>query len=353
MKLAFVLPALSNKGPIIVVRDIILGLPLDWEVTVFYFDDIVEVDFPNAVKLLRVDSFLTRIDLTHYDVVHSHLLRSDIFCILNKSLCKNMITTMHSDVVKETQFSHGKIIGFFLGHIWANLLRFFNRVIFLTEFQRSNFNFIKNNSVVYNGRPTFNIKDYINTPNSIMEEIKSSHSEKTILGACAHIVKLKGFSQIIDFLKSDTLNEYIFVLVGDGPDLDNLKEYASKKDVLNKCFFIPKTSDVNNFLRYFDIFVMTSYSEGMPLALLEAASHKLPVVCSSIPVITEIFSNEEISYFSLDNSKSLINAVKKIKDSPKVFGTNLHNTFIKHFTSSMMSSKYQEIYTEIVNANNK
>ena len=54
---------------------------------------------------------------------------------------------------------------------------------------------------------------------------------------------------------------------------------------------------------------MPSYSEGFPLAMLEAASMQKAIVCSDIPVFREIFSEQEIVTFELDNTNSLRDAL--------------------------------------------
>jgi glycosyltransferase involved in cell wall biosynthesis len=344
MDVAFVLPSLAKKGPIIVVQDIINNFPPGWLVTVYYFDDIIEVAFPPYVKLVNLKSFLSLVDLSRHDLVHSHLLRSDLFCSLNRRCINFLLTTVHSDIIHETQMSHGVILGYMYGTFWVNILRFSDQVVFLTDFQKNKFNFIKKSQTIYNGRPEYSQLNYINVENKIMLDIISNNGGKKILGACANVLKRKGYNQVVDFLHDDIDSEYIFVLVGDGPDLGDLKNYSLEKGVLNKCYFINKTNDVNNFLRFFDIFIMTSYSEGMPLALLEAAAHKLPIVCSDIPVVQEIFSATEIFYYKLGNIESLASAIGNVKECGDEYSYNAYRKFKREFTSSTMSVNYQKLY---------
>lgn len=50
-------------------------------------------------------------------------------------------------------------------------------------------------------------------------------------------------------------------------------------------------------MKYFDVYALCSHTEGYPLAFIEAAAAKLPVVCSDIPVFKSIIP-EECSCFS-------------------------------------------------------
>lgn len=78
MKIAFILPSLKNQGPIIVAKDIIQGLVDKAKlIDVYYFDkENIELLFPcNTYRI----SFFQKIDFNKYDVVHTHMLRPDLY----------------------------------------------------------------------------------------------------------------------------------------------------------------------------------------------------------------------------------------------------------------------------------
>ncbi|MGF7409756.1 glycosyltransferase family 4 protein [Providencia alcalifaciens] len=345
INIAFVVTSLSNKGPIIVIKDIIKHLPLNWKITIYYFDNIIEVKFPKHINLVKVKNFRKKVDLSMYDIVHSHLLRADIFCFINRKSIKHHIITLHSDIIKDLHMSHGFFISSLVGLFWKYILNYADHVVFLTQLQRKQHKNVKNYSIIYNGRPIApaNIKS-----NEYLLSIKSLKKDYTILGACANIVKRKGFSQIIDLLARTDGQNYIFVLVGDGPELKNLKQYSNDKGVNSRCFFIDKTQNVQQYLILFDIFVMTSHSEGMPLALLEAASCNLPIVCSYLPVINEIFSPDEISFYNYGDLDSLSESVVFTINNSVKLAKNSHDRFKHNYTDVIMSNKYQNLYLSLV-----
>lgn len=53
LNLAYCVTALANKGSVIVIRDIVNNIADKCDVTIFYIDDIVEVEFPESVKLVN------------------------------------------------------------------------------------------------------------------------------------------------------------------------------------------------------------------------------------------------------------------------------------------------------------
>ena len=73
------------------------------------------------------------------------------------------------------------------------------------------------------------------------------------------------------------------LIVGDGPEKENLeqkiKNYQTKKDIL----FLGKRSDVPHLLRISNLFVLPTLFEGMSNAIMEAMATGLPVITTDIP----------------------------------------------------------------------
>lgn len=60
--------------------------------------------------------------------------------------------------------------------------------------------------------------------------------------------------------------------MGDGKERQPLQELAQTLGVADRVLFVGRKPAGFRFLQLADIFVMPSYSEGFPLAMLEAAS---------------------------------------------------------------------------------
>ena len=73
-------------------------------------------------------------------------------------------------------------------------------------------------------------------------------------------------------------NDYILQLVGDGPDLDIIKECADKCEVANRIEFLGDRKDVLDLLSKATMFVLCSDYEGLPNALLEALAVGVPCI---------------------------------------------------------------------------
>lgn len=70
------------------------------------------------------------------------------------------------------------------------------------------------------------------------------------------------------------------LLVGDGPDFDAVAEKVRQLQLQDAVIFAGRRSDVEWLYQAFDVFVLPSRWEGLPLVLLEAQAAGLPVVAS-------------------------------------------------------------------------
>lgn len=72
-----------------------------------------------------------------------------------------------------------------------------------------------------------------------------------------------------------------FLIVGDGPDRQDLQSLAKRLGIANSVHFVGARDDVPGLLAASTVFVLPSRWEGMPNALLEAMSAGLPVIATA------------------------------------------------------------------------
>ncbi|MCP4482897.1 MAG: glycosyltransferase family 4 protein [bacterium] len=84
-----------------------------------------------------------------------------------------------------------------------------------------------------------------------------------------------------------------FVIIGDGELRAEIEEEVIKLGVSDKIKLLGWQDNIPEILETFNIFLLTSLSEGLPLALLEAMASSLPIVATNIQGIRDlIISNE-------------------------------------------------------------
>lgn len=343
-RVAILLPSLANKAPIQVAKDLTSEFVLAGvNVNVFYFDDVVEVNFPCRTERI---SFFTAIDFELFDVVHSHMLRPDVYVWYRRLLksCKNVgfVSTIHNLVEQDLYFSYGKLISYIFSRLWRITWSAQDELVVLNNAAQKYYrNFVggRKTYVIYNGRA---LSTVVPLALEDLSRLEALHSKFQVLGSCAVLTRRKGLDQIIRILPE--CREYALVVIGNGPAFSELKALAVELGVVERCIFLGYRANAQSFLAQFDIYVMPSRSEGLPLALLEAAGNRLPVLCSDIEVFKEIFNSDEVSFFELENEKDLIRALKYSFDNKAALSFNIEKKYKNNFTDKVMATNYLKLF---------
>lgn len=104
-----------------------------------------------------------------------------------------------------------------------------------------------------------------------------------VFGTVANAYATKNLLDYLDAVKPihDDRPDCSFVIIGDGPELEKLKEKREKLK-LDRLFLTGHRDDANRLYRAFDVFVLPSVKEGMPWTLLEAMSAGIPIVATDV-----------------------------------------------------------------------
>ena len=88
-------------------------------------------------------------------------------------------------------------------------------------------------------------------------------------------------------------NLYKLIIVGDGPEKNNLKKLVSENDLTDFVTFTGQLNkeELSKHYRESDIYIQASGYEGLPHTLLEAISHNLSIVSTPIGGTNEILED--------------------------------------------------------------
>lgn len=350
IKIAMLVPSLKNVGPVRVAHDIITEIlrkrSQDFYFEVFYFDSIGNVVFPCKSTKLNIINFYR---LYSFDFVHSHMIRPDFINALLFLHKGKRLTTIHNIVETDLYYSYGKIISFIFSRIWKYIWMLLDKKIVLTEVAKEYY--INRMSfpslsvqVVNNG------VEPITKPESFDPEIYDAVTSfkrrgYRILGSVALFNDRKGLEQVIDLLAIE--KDFSYVVIGDGPSLEKLKNRADQLGVSDRIFFSGFKDDGKKHIFLFDCYVMPSREEGFPLALTEAISTGVVTACSDISVFKEILDVESTSYFELDNTESMARAVHYALKNMNTISHHAKLKYLQGYTREIMAENYVKIYAAI------
>lgn len=106
--------------------------------------------------------------------------------------------------------------------------------------------------------------------------------------------KIKGYDKLITsfYLFNKTNKNWKLEIIGDGEERENLQKLIDKYNLNNYIKLTGKTNNIGKYYNSAKVFLMTSKFEGLPMVLLEAMQHKLPIITTDIPIVHEILPSK-------------------------------------------------------------
>lgn len=133
-------------------------------------------------------------------------------------------------------------------------------------------------------------------PNSLrkIEHFDAVEKKNQVIGV-GRLSFEKGFDRLIEaFAKIQNHDDWILVLVGDGPVRTQLEQQAVALGITERVVFLGMRKDVDHLLSESKIFVIPSRCEGFPNALCEAMASPLPCIAfDGVPTENLITDHED------------------------------------------------------------
>ena len=129
------------------------------------------------------------------------------------------------------------------------------------------------------------------------ESLIADASDTFIIGFAGRCVWEKGFRELIDACEILQRRNFSFswkvAVLGDGQDLRDIQAYARDRGVESRFLFVGYKTDLRFYLSGFDVYVLPSYREGLPVALLEAMALGVPCIASRVRGSSELIDHEK------------------------------------------------------------
>lgn len=109
-----------------------------------------------------------------------------------------------------------------------------------------------------------------------------------LLTIIARLTEQKGHRILLDALVRPDLAHARLLVVGDGPLRQALESQAANLGLSPRVRFVGARRDLGNILAATDVFVMPSFWEGLPLAMVLAMGAGVPVVATRVAGIPEV-----------------------------------------------------------------
>jgi L-malate glycosyltransferase len=139
------------------------------------------------------------------------------------------------------------------------------------------------------------------------------------------------------------------MLVGEGPERENIEMQCQKLGILDKVVFFGRSNEIDKILCFSDLFLLPSETESFGLAALEAMASSVPVISSNTGGIPEVNIHGVSGFLSDvgDIEDMTKNALYLLKDKTRLetFKDNARKEALK-FDLHKIVPKYEAIYED-------
>ena len=185
-------------------------------------------------------------------------------------------------------------------------------------------------------------------------ELRAQFAEKdeVIITHISNFRKVKRVDDVIRIFKGvqQQLSAKL-LMVGDGPELHQVKNLARELGIFNKVFFLGKSKRIEQITSISDVFLLPSETESFGLVALEAMASGVAVVSSNVGGLAEVNKDGVTGFLNdVGDIKGMISSVLTIlkdKDTLDCFKTNALEHSQK-FELNKIVPVYENLYLSLV-----
>lgn len=180
--------------------------------------------------------------------------------------------------------------------------------------------------------------------------------DSIVFGSCGRLAPVKGFDI---FIKAASIlngqsDRAFFAISGKGESFVELKSLIISLGLQSKFFLLGFQENLQHTLNQFDVFVLSSRSEGFPLSLIEALAAGLPCIATNVSGVDEMLGEYGGMVVPKESPDNLASAMKSMLDP------GVRENFSKQarllgskYSYDACSSEFGEIYSSLMINTNK
>jgi glycosyltransferase involved in cell wall biosynthesis len=176
-----------------------------------------------------------------------------------------------------------------------------------------------------------------------------------LAGWVGRVSREKGVDVFIDALSSIGDRVIQGAILGDGPE--RAAEQARAEALAPARFlWLGAVPDAARYFPAFDMFVLSSRTEGLPMVLLEAMAANVPIVATNVGGIPDLLSPAEGLLVPPEDSKALASAMRAALDDRAATSARAHAAKLRQhaeFDVGPWSDRYEALYRHLIAVNSR
>ena len=162
------------------------------------------------------------------------------------------------------------------------------------------------------------------------------------------LVPVKAYDVLIDALAltANRISGLSLQIVGDGPLLNELRAKVRGAGLDDRVSFAGAVPEPERLLAGADLFIMSSMSEGLPIAVLEAMAAGLPVIATRVGGVPELLSSQAGWLCEAGSADSLAEMMVQAANAPDLaaIGAAGRRLVFDNFGIDRVQAQYQSLF---------
>ncbi len=309
-------------------------------------------------SLLAFIKFFRIVRNENIDIIHTHLLKPYVVGgLCNIFLRRKMIFNYHGLFINNEYYNHIEKYIYYFFHFVINFFHSCDLAIVPSETSKnillSETKLFPEVSFYYNSFDNCEIKNEVEQ--NILDFLLKIKKDYLVVGVVARMEIQKRIEialQILSKLKEEN-KKIFFVFFGDGPLEEQMKNYANELKVLTNCKFFGYVKNATAYFNYFDVILLTSKWEGLPLTIWEAMYYEVPIISTNVGGVKEIIESNNcgMTYESGDVSGGVQCIIKlyKNKNLRNQMGQNGKKALNEKYNLQQFVNYFEQLYDKLIN----
>ena len=174
--------------------------------------------------------------------------------------------------------------------------------------------------------------------------------DAVVVGMASRIVELKNVPLALEAFRqvADKHPEAYLVICGDGDARPQMEQAIDRLDLRERVRTLGMRDDLDRLIPSFDVFLLSSRTEGISITLLQAMAHRVPAVATDVGGNPEVVADGETGHLvPTEDPQAMAMALERLVASPQErerLGQQAERRAREHFSLRAMRERYEELY---------